>query len=476
MPGHFAVRKAHAGQILTQAYWASHIATAVCKMRPNDEHVSFTLCHTLLVYMSTEVPTSIPQSERRERFRAYMKAFNPTAPAREVISAGLVIDDLHRSLFLHLASRADLEPGSQQLVVGGIGSGKTTELLLAEIWLRREGHTLPLYIDITAETDLSGLNSGALLAAFGLHLGDRFFETAVEFNVSADVINKLMPIHLEIKQFAYGKQRRIWVEREPEDFDPDPEEEEDSGYYVMHNVPGKLSRPLPGLLRDIQEIRKPLIDFLELVKTVHKDIVVIFDGLDRLVGPEKFWAVAHQDFRILRELGVSVLATAPISVLYGIGKTVSEHFDRVHHLTPIATDPAQLSSLDSIIAKRGGYHMLDANEASLISKSSGGVLRDLVSLARDAAEEAYIAGSDRIRMEDVKKVARQLGTSYRRGLGADQVKTLMTLYKSKSFVVTLVTNVELLVSRRVLEYSSTEFRVHPALLDILLEEAEQMRA
>src|SRR5256885_8911308 len=54
---------------------------------------------------------------------------------------------------------------------------------------------------------------------------------------------------------------------------------------------------------------------------------------------------------------------------------------------------------------------------------------------------------------------RQLGTSYLRGLGPDAIKTLTELAKSKSFPVNLPANVELLVTRRVLEYSSTDFRV-----------------
>ena len=105
--------------------------------------------------------------ERRRNFRNYMKAFNPTTPARDVIAAGMVLKDLRKNLHMSLAARADLEPGSQQLIVGGIGSGKTTELLLAEQALSDQANTLPLFIDVTAETDLSVFNSGALLASFG---------------------------------------------------------------------------------------------------------------------------------------------------------------------------------------------------------------------------------------------------------------------------------------------------------------------
>src|SRR5262249_51829733 len=152
-------------------------------------------------YMETITP-----SDRREQFRAYMRAFNPTAPARDVIEAGLVLEDLHRSLYSNLAGRADLEPGSQQLLVGGIGSGKTTELLLAERWLKTKTKALSLYIDVTSETDLAGLNSGALLATFGFHLAQ-----AAKMNESPE--NSSLKKNLEtIRGFAYGKTVVSWVD------------------------------------------------------------------------------------------------------------------------------------------------------------------------------------------------------------------------------------------------------------------------
>jgi hypothetical protein len=61
-----------------------------------------------------------------------MKRFNPTAPAKAVIGDGLICHSGGRSVFKKFAAGADLAPGSQQFLVGGIGSGKTTELLLAQ--------------------------------------------------------------------------------------------------------------------------------------------------------------------------------------------------------------------------------------------------------------------------------------------------------------------------------------------------------
>jgi hypothetical protein len=395
-----------------------------------------------------------------------MQAFNPTAAARDVIEAGLVFDDLHQSLYRNLASRADLEPGGQQLLVGGVGSGKTTELILAERWLKDHGHVLPLYIDTSAETDLSSLNSGALLASLGLHLGEQLSGIFSAGTLTDEVKERANQAHVRIKEYAYGKKELVQSGESMKMVE---------GYddflakrVGVREIPGKLKAPLPVLNRDIQEIRVPLKLLLNIVRATHKDVVAIFDGLDRLLDPTKFWSVVHQDLRILRELRVSVIATAPLSVLFGVGvgQTISDHFDRVHHLTVIASEPANVL-LRSVLEKRSASSLLHPEIAGSICDYSGGVLRDLISLARDAAEEAYVSDRDHISVADIEKVAHQLGNGYLRGLGPEAINTLLQLDRLGSFDVSQPANVELLATRRVVEYSSIDFRVHPALLSVI---------
>lgn len=412
--------------------------------------------------------------ERRETFRAYMRSFNPTAPAIEVIRAGLVVEDLHQSLHKNLAARADLEPGSQQLVVGGIGSGKTTELLLASGLLSQSGKTLPLYIDVTSETDLSELNSGALVASFGLRLASSVLQRNIESILSEAENSDLKKQHQAIKDFAYGKTELKWVSHDDDEYEYDPDDDQGDpeppeGYYVRQRIEGKLKRPFPALKREIQEIRKPLGAFIAALKKFGLEVVAVFDGLDRLIQPDKFWAVVEQDLRSLRRLGVSVLVTAPISVLYGVGRSITDYFDKVHHLAVIATEPKYLTSLHSLLQKRGSTALLDSDLAGRICYASGGVLRDLVTLARDSGEDAYISGFEMVQNENVEKAIFQLGTAYLRGLGPEQVKVLNQLSKKGTFNPTSAVSVELLVTRRVLEYSATDFRVHPSLSPLLQE-------
>ena len=98
---------------------------------------------------------------RRSRFRAYMQRFNPTAFPEGAIRDGLVVEGGPDSIHGALAVRAELEPGSQQVIVGGIGSGKTTELLLTLRDLQDQPDILAFYVDISAETDLVHFSPGA---------------------------------------------------------------------------------------------------------------------------------------------------------------------------------------------------------------------------------------------------------------------------------------------------------------------------
>src|ERR1035438_2475994 len=142
--------------------------------------------------------SNIIGEDRRERYRALMARFNPTVSPALAIESGLVVTDSQRSVFETLAARADIEPGSQQILVGGIGSGKTTELLLARQWLAATGRYRPFQIDVSSYTDLSKLTSGALLASLGIHLLDEGRLRGAQ-NYSE--------IETALNTFAYGRER-----------------------------------------------------------------------------------------------------------------------------------------------------------------------------------------------------------------------------------------------------------------------------
>ena len=158
-----------------------------------------------------------------------------------------------------------------------------------------------------------------------------------------------------------------------------------------------------------------------------------------------------------------VIAAAPISLLYGSGSSIAEQFDRVHHIPAVQFDGAASNKLVSILVHRGAGSLILDNELGRIAELSGGVLRDLITLARDAGEMAYLEGNDRVQPNDVQMAAKQLGEGYLRGLGPNKIEILRKLITDDSIDVSSPAGLELLATRRVLEYSGSDFRVHPAL-------------
>lgn len=87
-----------------------------------------------------------------------------------------------------------------------------------------------------------------------------------------------------------------------------------------------------------------------------------------------------------------------------------------------------------------------------LAKSSGGVLRDLLQLARLAAEEAYLSGAQRIEEPHVRAAADIFGRKHIFGVTPTELATLQRLRQRQEFVPTSDDDLALLTTRRVLEY------------------------
>jgi hypothetical protein len=409
--------------------------------------------------------STVAPPDRRQRFRTFMKRFNPTASAKVAIGEGLICEYAGRSVFKKLSAGADLTLGSQQLLVGGIGSGKTTEMMLAQRELASNKLMLPLYIDVSAETDLSTLDSGALLASLGMHTWG-----AIASRFKAP--DPLSEVQAALRKAAYGYQKNIWVPEYQPDEDYDPGEDDDPGDYAPGEyrtikVPGKLRPPFPPFRRDVKELADLVSKLTEFLKSQGTELVAVFDGLDRLIKAEQFWSVAEQDLRAIRPLEISVLATGPLSVMYGQGRQIKDYFDEVHYLPPAVADPRVSPFLLEILRVRGAGEMMQPEQMQKLCLASGGVLRDLISLARSAGENAYLEDADDIEARHVDRAIEQLGNSYLLGLGTSQIKILGDVLQGKGFTPSDSQSMELLITRRVLEQSESAYEVHPALVNVL---------
>jgi hypothetical protein len=225
------------------------------------------------------------------------------------------------------------------------------------------------------------------------------------------------------------------------------------------------------LRREVMEVQELVVSIASPLLESDAQITLLIDGLDRLIQPELFREFAEQDLQALRGTNImSVIIVAPLLLWYDKSRLLQDYFDMVKHIPAAAADPRNSAFLRQILERRGALDLMDRTEITTIAKYSGGVLRDLLTLARSSAEYAYRDAEDRIGRPHVNAAIKQLGNRYLVGLGYTHRRLLRGLIDDRKFPIENSTARELLVNRQVLEYFKggvDYFAAHPALAKIL---------
>lgn len=387
---------------------------------------------------------------RRERFRQYMTRVAATAEPSLAIKQGLYVPPPNAIADV-VVRQMEIDPTSRHLVVGSIGSGKTTQLLVATEALNALPDVCAAYIDVSRKQDLVKLRPGCLVALAGLALLDRL-----------EGLTEPSPYPTWFKHWALG------YTEDPRDYAGD---EDDFGVQVE----GVVTPPQPEWHEIAATQVERLAEFAQAMRASGRDFVVLFDSLDRTTNRDAFSQLVDQDIAALRRCEIGVVLIGPIRSLEGFGRLEVDRFDKLHVQGPIdvAQDDVGRDFMFQVLRTRVDEAMLADREALAIVAASGGVLRDLISLAKAAGEEAYLHGSDAIAMAHVEAAIDTFGRSMMVGLHKAEVDTLKHLRDGGGFVWTTGDDLSLLATRRVLEYPRRreQFSVHPTIVPLLDQKA-----
>src|ERR1022692_1447558 len=400
--------------------------------------------------------------DRRQLYRPFLERLNPIASSLNVLAEGLIVAPDHDPrdtgeppIHVAFANTAELTRGSQMALVGGIGSGKTTELLLTQKVLGRHADAVNIFVDMADYTDLSEVSPGAVLAVAGFEIYSHLTKSA------RGPTKEATAAHTRLRALAIA--RTAWV-------DPWERGDEMPDDIVPVHVPGLMRLRFPPLRGKVKEAKDLLFSIASQLVETGSQITLLVDGLDRLIRPELFREFAEQDLQALRGTKISVIIVAPLLFLYDKSRFLQDYFDLVKHIPAAAADPRHSAFVKQILERRGALELMDRAEVTMIAKYSGGVLRDLLTLARSSAEYAYRDGEDRVSRRHVNAAIKQLGNRYLAGLGNTQKRLLRGLTEDGKFPIENSTARELLVNRQVLEYFKggvDYFAVHPALAKVL---------
>jgi hypothetical protein len=330
------------------------------------------------------------------------------------------------------------------VLTGPIGSGKSTELLVLAEELNRMADLWALVVDVSLVHDLADLREGALIAA-------ALLESSKALNLGNNLTQGLL-------EFAYGSTKL----------------HNSAGFTTVFES-GTLTPPRSKITMPVSELLRTTRAIFTALKK--RTPVLLFDSLDRVRDPAGFRNVLETDAHTLISNGFGLVLTAPVDTLWsdsGELRALTEAWDILPYVDP-TNDPAACEFLLEILRRRADLELLPETNWLPLVHASGGVIRDLVELAKRAVEEAYFEGREKVGPQEVDAAISHFARAMALGLDGAAISTLLSVQAIHQVLAFDEPTLRLLKNRQILEHrdaSGSYFEPHPVLTSMLQRRAE----
>jgi energy-coupling factor transporter ATP-binding protein EcfA2 len=437
-------------------------------------------------------------------------SFLPSQPATDLRTAYRVCDvkplegdDLDRyyaqlgearknEAMINISTMLDLQEEqefSTILFTGHRGCGKSTELRLLERNWRSQYHVI--YLETDEVTDINDVEYTDLYLLVAQYVEYELRKLGIQLDrgILKDFEDWFADITEETEQTVESS---ISLEGEVtlggESPFPIP---------FLAKLLAKLTSQIKGGAKDKKVIRNTLEkDFSRLKATINlllddatkklkkkrpdcKGLLLIFDNLDRCppqVAKRLFFDYASQ----LQELRATVVYTVPISVLYsplGIGKNFGQSsivpmvniYEFERDRDELALNDKGLQALVQLLQRRMQTDKIFASETVLLDvvRASGGHVRHLMQMMREACITAIGRGHKAIESDDAAYAIKQLQFSFEREIPDIHYAAIANTYRSKR-AANDETGQQTLFNTSVLEYNGKQRwnYPHPTVMQI----------
>lgn len=385
-------------------------------------------------------------SERLQRFRKMMAAFEGAADPAKALEQGYYVHAPGKLLVDQIVNRIALRPASSHLLVGGIGTGKTTQLLMAQRQLQEIEDIAAYYLDVSTYTDIRNLKPGLLIAILGMELCG-FLTESEKAPFQQEIV--------AIEQSAYGY--------------PSSRSEEQ----LLRNLITPWNEGLLTMKPSFtgQNILEEAV--CKIWKFCSEDYsikyVFIFDGLDRSQDLKCFSELIRSDLQFMTSIGMGVILVGPSAFLYSMPKNDDRDLTDNLYYQPcfdVERDIESHKFFSNVLRTRLlNVDFIDQKAIDKLILYSGGVLRDLIKLAETSVEEVYASGDDALEIRHIEKAAYGLGRNKLFGISELELDLLRKSIENNQFAIGSPESISLVTSGRVLEYRypGTRYAVHPVL-------------
>lgn len=213
----------------------------------------------------------------------------------------------------------------------------------------------------------------------------------------------------------------------------------------------------------------------------NKGLLFIIEDLDKIsIDTAENLFIRHRKSWL--SLNTRLILTFPIFMAYNSQyNMIKEEIDYFCMLSMLkvrnqdkSCNAQGIDVMKEIVHKRAEAGLFAEDALELLIMKSGGALRDLFQMIRDASFEALMAGRDKIIIQDAEMAYRKLKSEYERQIRTEtDVVKLVEIYDNPRLLTTDDTVMELLLKGLVLEYNGERWcGVHPAVEDFLIEKGK----
>ena len=390
-------------------------------------------------------------SNRLKLFRERMAAFEGAANPSEAIESGYYVHAPGKLLVDNISNRIALRPSSSHLLLGGIGSGKTTQLLVAYQQINEIEDIHAIYIDVSEYTDISKITTGVLTAIAGLEIA-KLIQDSKDKNIIQSVES--------IRDLANGYASYNYDEY------PEPHE-----YDEPIIVKGIIPKKSEGYGISL-ELVKTVSELTKYTSEKYGNLVLLFDGLDRLDDARMFMQLVFSDAKAISSAGIGLVLVGSLTAIYGnYHDTINKSLDYFYYqpFFDVENDPEAYNFFEQIIKTRSSEHFIEGSAIKALIHFSGGVLRDFITLTQASIEETYLSGEDKVQEQQVLKAVDSTGRNQLLGISDNELKIIKQILQTGTFIPRTDEDLRLLVRRVILEYRYPKLRyaVHPAMKPLI---------
>ena len=399
-------------------------------------------------------------SNRLKLFRERMAAFEGAANPSEAIESGYYVHAPGKLLVDNISNRIALRPSSSHLLLGGIGSGKTTQLLVACQQINEIEDTHAYYLDVSKDIDISKISNGILIVYAGLQL------TKLIKDHENQIIQESIKV---INKFALGYTEESNLSRS-------------TNYLDNLLTLGIRTIKHEGIIPTQSNQYGVKADLVKAVSTLAQEaikkygyIVFIFDGLDRLHDSKTLMQIVASDAKYLSSVGIGLVLVGPLTAIYGDYSDIDDkgldsfYYSYYQPFFDVENDPEAYHFFEKIIQARSCEDFIEISAIKALINFSGGVLRDFIILTQASIEETYLSGEDKVQEQQVLKAVDSTGRNQLLGISDNELKIIKQILQTGTFIPRTDEDLRLLVRRVILEYRYPKLRyaVHPAMKPLI---------